>query len=131
MIALKRVLVATDFGPESDSALRYAQALARGFGGELHVLHVVENVLTRAGDGYGYAGLSPEVQWDIEDAGRKRTQALVSDEDRREMRAGGNRDQQQSRDRDRRLRPQKRHRSHRHGHARPRRDRALLHGKCR
>jgi nucleotide-binding universal stress UspA family protein len=87
MIALKRVLVATDFGPESDSALRYAQALARGFGGELHVLHVVENVLTRAGDGYGYAGLSPEVQWDIEDAGRKRTQALVSDEDRREMHA--------------------------------------------
>ena len=87
MILLKKVLVATDFGPASDSALRYAQALARGFGAELHVLHVVENLLTRAGDGYGYAGLSPEVQWDIEEAGRKRTEALVSDEDRRELHA--------------------------------------------
>src|SRR4051794_17871262 len=54
MIALKKILVATDFGSASESALRYAQALARGFGAELHVLHVVENLLTRAMDGYGY-----------------------------------------------------------------------------
>jgi nucleotide-binding universal stress UspA family protein len=87
MIALKKVLVPTDFGPASESALRYAQALARGFGAELHVLHVVENLLTRAIDGYGYAAISPEVQLDIEDAGRKQTNALLSDEDRRELHA--------------------------------------------
>jgi nucleotide-binding universal stress UspA family protein len=87
MIILKKVLVATDFGPASDSALRYAQALARGFGAELHVLHVVENVLARAIDGYGYAAISPEVQLDIERAGRKQTDALLTDEDRREMHA--------------------------------------------
>ncbi len=87
MILLKKILVATDFGPASDSALAYAQALARGFAAELHVLHVVENLLTRAIDGYGYAVISPEVQLEIEEAGRKRTEALVSDEDRRELRA--------------------------------------------
>lgn len=87
MILLKKVLVATDFGPASESALRYAQALARGFGAELHVLHVVENLLTRAIDGYGYAAISPEVQEDVERAGRKQTEALLSDEDRLELRA--------------------------------------------
>jgi nucleotide-binding universal stress UspA family protein len=87
MILLKKILVATDFGSASESALRYAQALARGFGAELHVLHVVENLLTRAMDGYGYAAISPEVQLDVERAGRKQTDALLSDEDRRELRA--------------------------------------------
>ena len=87
MIVLKKVLVATDFGAASESALRYAQALSRGFGAELHVLHVVENLLTRAMDGYGHAGISPEVQRDIERAGRKQTDALLSDEDRRELHA--------------------------------------------
>ena len=87
MIVLKKVLVATDFGPASESALRYAQALARGFGAELHVLHVVENLLTRAIDGYGYAAISPEVQLDVETAGLKQTEALVSEEDRQELHA--------------------------------------------
>src|SRR5438046_7959121 len=87
MIVLNKILVATDFGSASESALRYAQALARGFGAELHVLHVVENILTRAMDGYGYAAISPEVQLDVERAGLKQTEALVSDEDRRELHA--------------------------------------------
>jgi nucleotide-binding universal stress UspA family protein len=87
MIALKKVLVATDFGPASESALRYGQALARAFGAELHVLHVVENIVTRAMDGYGYAAIAPEVQQDVERAGCKQTEALVSDEDRRELHA--------------------------------------------
>ena len=87
MIALKKVLVATDFGPASESALRYAQALGRGFGAELHVLHVVEDLLTRAIDGYGSAAISPEVQLDVERAGRSQTEALLSDEDRLELHA--------------------------------------------
>jgi nucleotide-binding universal stress UspA family protein len=87
MILLKKVLVATDFGPASDSALRYGRTLARGFGAELHVLHVVENIFARAMDGYGYAAISPDVQLDIEHAGRKQTDALLSDEDRRDLRA--------------------------------------------
>ena len=85
MIALKKVLVATDFGPASDSALRYGQALARGFGAVLHVLHVTENVFARAMDGYGYTAIPPEVQEDLERVGRKQTEALLDAEDRREL----------------------------------------------
>ena len=87
MIALKKVLVATDFGPASESALRYAQALARSFGAQLHVLHVVENILTRGMSGYEYAAMSPEFQQDLERASRKQTEALVTDEDRRDLHA--------------------------------------------
>ena len=47
MIVLKRVLVATDFGPASEAALTYGRALARSFGATLHVLHVAENLFLR------------------------------------------------------------------------------------
>ena len=87
MIALKKVLVATDFGPVSESALRYVRALARSFGAALHVLHVTDNVFIRAMDGYGYTAIPPQVQEDLERAGRKQTEGLLDDEDRRELRA--------------------------------------------
>jgi len=38
-------------------------------------------------DGYGYAAISPEVQLDVERAGIRQTERLLSDEDRRELRA--------------------------------------------
>jgi len=47
MIVLRDVLVATDFSPPSDAALRYGRALARAFGARLHVLHVAENLFLR------------------------------------------------------------------------------------
>lgn len=47
MIALKQVLVATDFGDASDAALVYGREFARTFGARLHVLHVMENVFLR------------------------------------------------------------------------------------
>ena len=87
MIALKNILVATDFGPASDSALRYGRALARGFGAKLHVLHVTENVFLKAVDGYGYVGIPASLQEEIEEAGRIRTEALLDAEDREELNA--------------------------------------------
>lgn len=48
VIALKQVLVATDFGEASDVALRYGSELARKFGANLHVVHVIEDYLSRA-----------------------------------------------------------------------------------
>lgn len=39
MIALKRILVATDFSDSSAAALKYGVALARLFSAKLHVLH--------------------------------------------------------------------------------------------
>ena len=45
MIALKKILVATDFGEAADAALAYGRELARTFGATLHVLHVADNML--------------------------------------------------------------------------------------
>lgn len=85
MIAIKKILVATDFGPASDSALRYGRELARGFGAALHVLHVTEDLFVRAMD--GFAAISRQIQEDIERAGRKQTEELLGDDDRRELNA--------------------------------------------
>lgn len=87
MITLKRLLVATDFGDAADSALRYGRALARGFGAELHVLHVIDNVFARSMTGYGYAAIAPTVQEDLERAARRQTEVLLGDDDRRDLRA--------------------------------------------
>ncbi len=46
MINLKRILWPTDFSENSRLAGVYACALAEQFGSELHLLHVVEDVLT-------------------------------------------------------------------------------------
>ena len=48
MIRLKHVLVATDFGDASEAALTYGRALARTFGADLHLLHVMENTFLRS-----------------------------------------------------------------------------------
>ena len=48
MIALKKILVATDFGPAAEAALTYGRALAKNFGATLTVMHVAENFFLRA-----------------------------------------------------------------------------------
>jgi nucleotide-binding universal stress UspA family protein len=48
MIALQRILVATDFGPAAEAALTYGRALAKNFGATLTVMHVAENFFLRA-----------------------------------------------------------------------------------
>ena len=40
MLALKRILVPTDFSEVSDAAVKYGVALARAFNAKLHLLHV-------------------------------------------------------------------------------------------
>ena len=77
MILLKNILVATDFEPAAGNALRYGRALARAYGATLHVLHVTESVFVRAIDGYGFAAIPPSVQEEIEQAGRRQTEALL------------------------------------------------------
>ena len=49
MIALKNILVPTDYGEASALALEYGRHLARQFGARLHVLHVVGNVVALTG----------------------------------------------------------------------------------
>ena len=57
MIAIKNILVATDFGDASGTALRYGRALASQFSARLHLLHVTENLHLAASNGYGYTSL--------------------------------------------------------------------------
>jgi len=87
MIAIKEILVATDFGPAADNALRYGEQLAREFGARLHVLHAVPNVYATSMDGYGYAAVPAQVQEDLETAARRHMRERVSEEDRQDLRA--------------------------------------------
>src|SRR5687767_10893727 len=54
MIALKHILVPTDFSPPSTNALRYAKAFTESFGATLHLLNVVEDA------SFTYAWMTPE-----------------------------------------------------------------------
>ncbi|MEQ1910759.1 MAG: universal stress protein [Vicinamibacterales bacterium] len=80
MIALKSILVATDFGEASDAALSYGREMARAFGAALHVVHVADDVYVRLG-GDAYVSVLPELQKDVEDAARKRLDDLLVDND--------------------------------------------------
>ena len=57
MIALKNILVATDFSEPSDAALAYGRELARTFGATLHVLHVVDNCRRASYGAEGYVAV--------------------------------------------------------------------------
>ena len=85
MIAIKRVLVATDFSAVAETALVYGRQLARTFGAQLQVLHVVDDFSR-----YNYAdgaGLLPPTAFrdEVERDGRKKLEALMREDDRREL----------------------------------------------
>lgn len=81
MIALKDILVATDFGEASRQALRYGAEFARAFGGRLHVLHVVEDIVLGTATAMGTPPLDmTSVQASLEqDASRELQQILATD----------------------------------------------------
>lgn len=76
MIALKNILVATDFGEASEAALAYGRELARTFDSTLHVLNVADDVYVRLG-GDAYTAALPDLQKDIEAAARRQLDALL------------------------------------------------------
>jgi nucleotide-binding universal stress UspA family protein len=84
MILLKTILVATDFSDASDAALAYGRELARNFGANLVVLHVVDNVVAY-GVGDGVVIMQPELQRQIEANARQRLDNLLSNEDREQL----------------------------------------------
>jgi nucleotide-binding universal stress UspA family protein len=86
MIALKHVLVATDFGEASDTAVAYGRELARHLGGRLTLLHVVDDVaskLVASAIASDYLGDFRRVQEDLEQEATRQLDGLLSDEDRR------------------------------------------------
>jgi nucleotide-binding universal stress UspA family protein len=83
MVALKNILVATDFSEPSGVALNYGRDLARSYNARLHVLHVVEDVLLRYSPEVGYA--MPQMQKDLENVAWRDLNALITDDDRRTL----------------------------------------------
>jgi nucleotide-binding universal stress UspA family protein len=78
MITLKNILVATDFSEPSDAALSYGRELARTFGATIRVVHVVDDVLTRAyGGGDGFVFADPTLQEEVETAALDQVKGLI------------------------------------------------------
>jgi universal stress protein A len=50
VIEIKRILAPTDFSPHSQRAVRYACALAEKFGAELHLVHVLSEIIPAGPD---------------------------------------------------------------------------------
>jgi len=83
MVALKNILVATDFSEPSGVALAYGRDLARSYNSRLHVLHIVEALVMRYSPEVGYA--LPQIQTDLEKAARRDLEAQITDDDRRTL----------------------------------------------
>jgi nucleotide-binding universal stress UspA family protein len=81
MIALKKILVPTDFGEAADAALTYARALACNFDASIDVLHVSEDVSARIFAGEMYVGIPPTLQKEVEDAARRQVAERLIDND--------------------------------------------------
>ena len=84
MVALKNILVATDFSEPSGVAMAYGRDLARSYNARLHVLHIVEDVMMRYSSEVGFA--VPQMQSDLEEAARRDLAAQITDDDRRTLR---------------------------------------------
>jgi len=82
MIALKSVLVPTDFSDASEAALLYGKAFVRAFGASMHVLHVVQEPFAQpwAVEAHGFALATMQEDWMREAKGR--VQAILTPEER-------------------------------------------------
>ena len=81
MIAIKNILVATDFGEAADSALSYGRELAGRFGATLHVLNVVENFYVTTFGAETYAAFVPDMQRELEGTAKNRLDEMLIDSD--------------------------------------------------
>ena len=80
MVAIKNILVATDFSEPSGVALAYGRDLARSYGARLHVLHVVDDVMLHYTPEVAFVG--PDLQRDLDERANRELNALITDDDR-------------------------------------------------
>ena len=76
MIAIKRILVATDFSEPAGVAVGYGRDLARAYGATLHVVHVIENIYAFYGPDIGFA--MADLERNIETAAHRELDAAVT-----------------------------------------------------
>jgi len=80
MLAIKNILVPTDFGSAADAALLYGRELASRFGATLHLIHVVDSFpIASFPETYGV--LTEKLQADLEEAAREAIAARLLDSD--------------------------------------------------
>ena len=84
MIQLNSLLVATDFGETSKSALEYGRNLARAFGARLHVLHVAARVASMSAAEFDPTNVA-DLQADIIEDANRQLNLLLTDNDRRQL----------------------------------------------
>jgi nucleotide-binding universal stress UspA family protein len=85
MIAIRNILVATDFSESSATALNYGRELARRFGAVLHVIHVVDDISARVTVASGLPYDLGRAQVELEMSARTRLAGCFDDADRREL----------------------------------------------
>lgn len=85
MVIIKKILVATDFSEPSGLALAYGRDLARSYGAQLHVIHVVGDLISRFPPESIMA--VPDLQKDVEASARRDLDALLTEDDRRLLHA--------------------------------------------
>jgi len=86
MLAIKTILVPTDFSEASESALNYAKALAEAFGSSIHLVHVMEDLLAHAWAAEVYVASMPSLREEIEKEATSRLGAMMTDEERQRLR---------------------------------------------
>jgi nucleotide-binding universal stress UspA family protein len=82
-----RILVPTDFSPQSDAALATARMLAARFGSSIHLIHVIEDPYTAvafATEVYGY--MPPGVKETWQRQAQAQLDGLLTDADRAKFR---------------------------------------------
>jgi nucleotide-binding universal stress UspA family protein len=71
VIALERILVATDFSDQANAALSWGLEFAGRFGAALHVLHVPQNPYIKTFGAENFAAIAPGRQRQIEEDARR------------------------------------------------------------
>lgn len=84
MVVIKNILVATEFSEPSNVALAYGRDLARTYDAQLHVLHVVEDLITRYAPEVAFT--VPDLQRELEQAAARDLNEQITDDDRRTLR---------------------------------------------
>ena len=71
MIAIRKILAPTDFSPHAETAVRYACGLAERLGSELHLLHVLSEVVPAGPDPMFTPVMPPEYYMESEEQSRE------------------------------------------------------------
>jgi nucleotide-binding universal stress UspA family protein len=82
MIALKRILVPTDFSDCSDAALKYGRALCQAFDAKLHLLHVIQDPYTQPWAAEAFPAPLGEMLEQWQEQARQRLATLLPEADR-------------------------------------------------